>query len=75
MGTLIRNDRLRGERWRNCAVCDFEYPESQMWLRRGRYVCYEHDDDENLLVESTPFDRTDRRSLEEPTIKPPWPRK
>jgi hypothetical protein len=72
MGTLIRNDRIRGERWRNCAVCDFEYPESQMWFRRGRFVCHEHDADENLQVEAQSFDFTRR---EEGDALPTFPRK
>jgi hypothetical protein len=75
MGRSITNNRLRGERWRLCAVCDFEYPESQMWFRRGRWVCRDLDADENLLVEAEPMEPTDRRSTEEPVQLPEWPRK
>lgn len=72
MGVLIRNDRIRGQRWRECAVCAFDYPESAMVFRRGSYVCTEHDRDENLMVEEEPFDLTRR---EESDTLPEWPRK
>lgn len=72
MGALIRNDRIRFQRWRECAVCGFEYPENQMVLRRGSYVCTEHDRDTNLIVEEQPFDLTRRK---EERTWPEWPRK
>lgn len=51
-----KNDRITGEKWKNCAVCGFEYPLSQLWKRRGQFVCREVDQDEDLLSEAEPMD-------------------
>lgn len=68
MGVLIRNDRIRGQAWRECAVCGFEYPESAMWFRRGQWVCFELDADEDLLVIAEPGEskRRQRTGVERP---------
>ena len=55
MGTRIRNDHIRGEEWRECALCGMEYPLSQMWKRHGQIVCYEHCADVDLLPKAEPM--------------------
>lgn len=65
MGTLIRNNRISPlpSRWRECAVCGFEYPERVMYFHRGSYICFEHDDDENRTRQAESFDLTHRQRV------------
>lgn len=55
----ITNDRIRHEKWAECALCGFEYPLSMMWKRRGQLVCIEACRDEDLLPEAEPMPMED----------------
>jgi hypothetical protein len=47
-------------------MCGFEYPESAMYIYKGRYYCYELDNDENRVRQADPmeFTRRERTGLD-----------
>jgi len=46
------NNKITGQKWKECALCGFEYPVSQLWKRRGQLVCRDACLDEDLLAEA-----------------------
>lgn len=63
MGVRIRNKGLRGEPWKECAVCGMEFPSSHLWFRRGRFVCRENCEDADLLKESATPDMGEAKQV------------
>jgi hypothetical protein len=59
--------KARFERWFDCAICGFSYPESELRMQRGKRVCPE-DYDELSAEENR--QRSDKQIGEEPKDLP-----